>query len=444
MTDAEIIIQLLRIVEWRLRANRLLHELTLSLSIVLIFLIALKVWDLLSPLKAATIPFVIAACAFLFTSYAVWRFRKKGTPDQAAVSIDRKAGLNDEIKTAFWFIENRRPSEWVDTQIQRAARNAMKIDVRRAYPCIIPRSSYAVAAMILAFVGLNFAPLPLNHNWLMLRPAPKLGAEQTNSLNSSILFRKAGSLDLQSIDAGLKEIAAHLQESEKLRGVGEALMEKRLDRAAEELRKLGAQMKESPQSMRDIEESLQAAARNAREGLEPLTEDLAEAAHAIQNKDVAGVQEALEDIAQDLEDLEEEIYTPESTLDQSARGNERKAEQDGHVSGAPIPQARDFAQATSSTEGLGASGGNAEAGPRHGAPTTLAVKLQQERLRGMLSRGTARVDVEQASRQERSKLDYRNARSELTAAQKDVLNRDSMPWKYRPLIKSYFQTMPEP
>ena len=97
MSDTESIIHLLRNVEWRLRANRLLHELTLSLSIVLTFFIALKVWALFSPLKAPTITFVIAACAFLFTSYIVWRFRKRGTLDQAAASIDRKAGLNDEI-----------------------------------------------------------------------------------------------------------------------------------------------------------------------------------------------------------------------------------------------------------------------------------------------------------------------------------------------------------
>jgi len=414
MSDTESIIHLLRNVEWRLRANRLLHELTLSLSIVLTFFIALKVWALFSPLKATTITFVIAACAFLFASYIVWRFRKRGTLDQAAASIDRKAGLNDEIKTALWFIENPRSSDWVDTQIQRAARNARKIDVHSAYPASIPRSFYTAAAMILAFAGLNFAPLRLNHHWLMLRPA-------------------------------LEEIAAHLQGSEKLRDVAEALMEKRLNRAAEELRKLGAQMgNEPPQSMRDIEESLKAAARNSREGLEPLTEDLAEAAHAIQNKDAAAIQEAIEEVAQDLEGLEEEIYTPESTLDQFARGNERKAEQGGQVSGAPIPQARDFAQATSSTEGLRASGGNAQAGPRQGAPTTLAVKLQQERLSGMRSPGATRVDVEHASRQDRSKLDYRNVRSELTAAQKDVLNHESMPWKYRPLIKSYFQTMLEP
>lgn len=409
MSDTETIIHLLRKVEWRLRANRLLHELMRGLCIVLMFLIGIKVWDLFSPLKPTTITFVIAACALFFTGYVVRRLREKGTLDHAAVSIDRKAGLNDEIKTAFWFISNPRRSEWVDGQIQRAARNARKIDVPRAYPGNIPRTSYTAAAMMLVFVGLNFASLPAK---------PK---------------------------GGLEEIAAHLEQSETLKGVARALMEKRLDLAADEFRKVAARLgNESPESIKDIQESLLAAAANPREGLETLAEDLAQTAYALDNKNVASVQEAIEEVAKDLEDIEESIYDQESTLNQFAKGNEFKAEQDGTVPGAPIPQARDFPAAESSPDSLGDAGGKSGGGPREGAPTTLAVKLQQEGLKSMPSAGTAKIDLEEASRPERSKLDYRNVKSELTAAQKDVLNHESMPWKYRPLIRSYFEAVLEP
>src|SRR5437879_2410194 len=137
MSDAENIVHFLRNVEWRLRANRLLQEITLSLSRVLMFLIVIKIWDLVSPFKATTIMFVMAASVFLFAGYVVWLLRNKGTLDQAAVSIDERAGLNDEIKTALWFIRNPRSSKWVDRQIQGAARSAAQIDVRREYPTII-------------------------------------------------------------------------------------------------------------------------------------------------------------------------------------------------------------------------------------------------------------------------------------------------------------------
>jgi soluble cytochrome b562 len=320
----------------------------------------------------------------------------------------------------------------VDRQIHRAADNARKIDVRRTYPGSIPRTVYTLAAMVLVFLGLNF--IAVQH--------PSNGATTVGSVRNT---SRGGSLDVQKINAGLARIAAHLQESEKLRRVAEALTERRLDLAAEELRKLAAQLdRESPQSLQDIQEALKEAAGNSEQGLENLAEDLGESAHALENKNIAATQEALEEVAEDLEDIEESIYDPESTLDQLARGNEQRAEQDGNVSAAPIPKPRDFPQAKSSAESLGDSGGKTEGGPRRGPSTTLAVKLQQEGVKSMLNPGIPRVDVEQASRRERSKLDYRNVKSELTAAQKDVLNHENMPWKYRPLIKNYFGAVPGP
>ena len=41
-------------------------------------------------------------------------------------------------------------------------------------------------------------------------------------------------------------------------------------------------------------------------------------------------------------------------------------------------------------------------------PTTLEAQLQEEGLKSMPTAGIKRIDVEEASRQERSKLDYRN------------------------------------
>ena len=86
----------------------------------------------------------------------------------------------------------------------------------------------------------------------------------------------------------------------------------------------------------------------------------------------------------------------------------------------------------------GQRGGNA---PREGAPTELDVKLQAEKLAGMKDQGTKPEDIEEASKQERSRLDYRNVKSELRPAQKDLLNQDRIPWEYRPLIKNYFQAI---
>jgi hypothetical protein len=433
MSDTEIILQLLRRVEWRLRSARLLHDLMLAVSIVLAIFIALKVWDLFSPVGSGTTLVFSAVCGGIMVGYLIWRFRQRIPVNEAAASVDLKAGLKDEIRTAAWFIGNPRASVWVDTQIQRAARKAAKIDVGRAYPNPIPAASYAAAAMVVILIGLHFVALP-GRSEAVQSPhiIPKPSATQA--------------VDVAAINAGLDEIAEQLQKSEKLKAVAEALLERRLDDAAGELRRVASELgSDSAESLQSIEDSLRAAAAlNQREGLKPLTEDLTEAARALMNKNVGGTQEGLEDIAQDLEGLDEEIYAQESTLDQLAKGNERRGEQDGHVPGAPIPDTRDFPQASSSPDGLGASGGKSEPGPRQGPPTTLEAQLQEEGLNSTPSAGIKRIDVEEASRQERSRLDYRNVASELTAAQRDVLNHENLPWQYRPLIKTYFEAILQP
>jgi len=457
MSDAEVIIQFLKKIEWRIRANRRLREVTLGMWIALTFLTLVKIWDLVSPFKAPTIRFFISACALVLFGYALWLLRKKGTLDEAAISIDRTARLNDEIKTAFWFIRNPRPSKWVDRQIQRAAHTAAKIDIRRVYAISIPRTSSAAVLMTLVLVGLNFLPLPRKHNWLSLIAATETAVERAERLNEKIQAQnasKAGEVrethkdmrDFGSIYAGLQEIAGRFQESETLRGAAHALMDKRLALAAEDLRTASTVLDREPvASLLDIEHSLNEAAEISRPELQALSDELAAAARSIANKNMTGAREALEQAAEEFEGLEEEIYKQESTLEQLAKGNERHAQEDGHVSGAAIPEARDLPQKTGSGEGFGVSEKKGERGPYEGTPTRLAVRLQQEAIESMRSSGVSRADIEQASRQERSKLDYRAIDNKSIGAAKDVLeHRESTPWKYRSLVKSYFEAIGEP
>jgi hypothetical protein len=71
------------------------------------------------------------------------------------------------------------------------------------------------------------------------------------------------------------------------------------------------------------------------------------------------------------------------------------------------------------------------------------VQLQKEALKveGEGGGNEPNKDVEAAGERERSKLDYRNAPSDLTPAQKDLLSQDRIPWESRQLIKNYFQAV---
>src|SRR5438477_7615309 len=154
MSDKEIIIASLRRVERRIRTNRLFNELTFSAALFLAVPLVLKIWDLFEPLRGAIISILVGIWVLLFGAYVVWRVMQRGTLNEAAASVDKNADLNDEIKTAFWFINNPRPSEWVEVQLQRAARNAQSLNLDVFYPRHIPKTSYIAAAMVLLFVGL--------------------------------------------------------------------------------------------------------------------------------------------------------------------------------------------------------------------------------------------------------------------------------------------------
>src|SRR5262249_26652786 len=113
--------------------------------------------------------------------------------------------------------------------------------------------------------------------------------------------------------------------------------------------------------------------------------------------------------------------------------SDETAENGAQQNGAPVPGGKDG-------NGLmpGGKGGDA---PREGAPTKLDVKLKQEKVEGMSDGGEKPENLEETSKQERSRLDYRNVKSDLSPAQKDLLNQDRIPWEYRPLIKDYFQAI---
>src|SRR5438093_13236294 len=128
-------------------------------------------------------------------------------------------------------------------QIQRAAHPAANIDIRGVYPISIPRTSSAVVLMTLVLVGLNFLPLPWKHNWFSLIAATETAVERAERLNEKIQAQNASTAgevretrtdmrNLESIYAGLQEIAGRFQESETLRGVAHALMDRRLALAA--------------------------------------------------------------------------------------------------------------------------------------------------------------------------------------------------------------------
>jgi Ca-activated chloride channel homolog len=243
-----------------------------------------------------------------------------------------------------------------------------------------------------------------------------------------------------------------------------------------------------------MEKSLEQAAENPRPGLEDLAKKLQEAAENLKNGKQDAAQQGLNGAAQQLEELEQRIESQDLKnqaskdlqnlkdslqqrgAQQSAQkgGGKGQQQQDGKSQPGqgqgqkPQPgQANQSAQGQPQDSGEGEptdqAGENGQTGapvaggkdgnglmpggpggtdlPREGAPTKLDVKLQQEKVEGQGDGGEKPENLEETSKQERSRLDYRNVKSDLSPAQKDLLNQDRIPWEYRPLIKDYFQAI---
>jgi hypothetical protein len=304
-----------------------------------------------------------------------------------------------------------------------------------------------------------------------------------------------GNLDLASITQGLEEIAQDLEGTEETQPAGQAMRDKLLKEAAEEMRKLAESMEGNDgKSMEDVQQTLEQASENQRPGLEELATQLKEAAESLKQQYREGAQQALEQAAQELDNLQEkmqsqdlknmasqQIQNLQNSLRQRQQSQQRQeqksqaqkgesqsgppsgeAPQGEQQAGEPQDQAGGGEGEASDKEGgqegapgmaqesggdgggLMPSGKGGSEGPREGAPTKLDVKLALEKLEGMQDQGTTQEEIEEESKQERSRLDYRNVKSELSPAQKDLLNQERIPWEYRPLIKDYFQAIRPP
>jgi hypothetical protein len=552
MSDKELIIRSLEKVHRRMRMNRLLGDLTFGLSVFLLLPILFKTWDLFQPFRGITVAVVLTLWFIGVIAYFIWRLSERTPLSQAAAALDSKASLRDEIKSAYWFVTNpnstQRSADWVELQVRRAAQRASRVNIDGLYPRVIPSSSYLVLGLVAVLIGLNFIPLPSNHNWVFLQGAPafsltpqeqklinetrkllkeaqKLGqqdlakqleqivqnleqgsidpAEAMKQLEELKNSLDEGNLDAANINEGLDEMAQDLSSSQESEDVSNAMAEHDFQKVSDELKKLGDQMpKADDQASKDaLAKALQQASENSHQSMQDVAEDMKQAADSLSKNDAKSFQDAMNQASKDIQSLQQKVQEQQAkneasqdiqnlkdSLQQrqqqqgqgqgqgkSQQGASQKAQAQqgkqgqtssnessdsdpngGGQAGSPSDDAASDKEAAQQAGQRGESNDQAGAGrglntsgnpnaPMNimGNPTKLDVKLEMEKINGQNEGGTPE-QLEEASRQERSKLDYRNVHSDLTPAQKDVLNQDKIPWEYRSLIKNYFQAIRPP
>ena len=326
MSDRQAILRALEQIRRRLRLTRALHDIALILGMVAI---ALLLWRV--PHVFAGQPAVLAAAvlaALLSWIVGAWllvrgRMGARSTLGAAAAAADARAGLKDEMKTAYWFLEQPSPSPWVSAQIARAAQSARRLEPAALVPLRIDRTTLAggSAALVLVVAA-----------WLVPPFAPGSDAAPPADVVAEADARQAQLL---------RELIPQTEDEATAAKLEQALrtLERKTATDAEKQRAL-AEAKEAVE-----QQNLQAA--STREGLYKLSEklsgnkSLAEVAKALEEGDAAKAAKMMQNMADarggakgqesGTSDQREKEKDLEQLMKDAAQGNDKSA-QDANAS----------------------------------------------------------------------------------------------------------------
>ncbi len=364
MSDRKIIIESLARANARIRTNRLIGCIAGALSTMIAIAVVATAVNLFFPLQ----PMVIGAFwALWFAALATWVVRSLGTGtglSEAAADIDRQASLNNEVVSAYWFLNQNVDNPWVDLHVRRAAATVRGLDIRGLFPRILPPTSYIAAGGLVLLVALNLAPIepgandffpgtptdadvPLETEELfdeiqeLLDRAEELQPSQSiedfqallESLEySDIQLEEAeqqmedveslideGNLTVAAILEGLEEVGEDLQQSEDTQAAGEGLIEGSLAEAASELEELALDLGAGREPASDLSDALAEAASNRRPGLEDLANQMEAGAAALENENPEAVEEALLGSVESLNRLADIIESQQLQNEAAAR-----------------------------------------------------------------------------------------------------------------------------
>ena len=364
MLDRDIIIESLAKAESRIRTNRLIGRIASALSIFLAIAIVMTGISLfVSPGWMILGLFWILWLGAL-TTYVVRILGTRTGLTEAAADVDRQANLNDEVVSAYWFLNQDVNNPWVDLQIRRAAATVRGLDIRGLYPRIFPPTSYIAAGGLVLLVALNFAPIepgadilfssnppiadqPIETDTLFdeieelldraeeLRPSQSIEDFQQllESLeNSEIQLEEAeqqmedveslideGNLTVAEILEGLLDVGEDLRQSEDTEDAGQGLIEGNLDEAASELEGLAEELGTGREPQSDLGDVLEEAASNRRPGLDELADQMEAAAEGLENENMAATEEALLGSAKSLDRLADIIESQRLQNEAAAR-----------------------------------------------------------------------------------------------------------------------------
>lgn len=421
MPDTSPILRLLYAVRRRLRGNLLLQALVDGATWVLGTALVLTLWNALMPEAWAASWAVYAAGFATALAPHLLRLRKSESLSSAAHQADGLAELHDELTSAYWFSRQDDGDEWVDLHLTRAADTARGLTADRLVPWRRPRRLKPPALLAAGLIA------------VLLLPVPRVFDN---------IVERLSEIALGSQDEAAEEPLAALEE------LGDRATEPETPEQDEELLVPMAEEAEAAGEDAMPEEEGQLQESEQQEG--ETTESEQQGDQAQQGEQTDGEQQQAQD-PQDMQAQQDGEASPEAKASQED-GDGQSTDQEGPMlpGGEEVflqEGGEDVEQQQQADEEMGHATreGGGEEELELGELTTLEVQLERE----ILGVPEEEADPESedkeelVTRAEQSFLDYEEISPPDDFAAQELLQAESIPWRYRQLVLSYFKTLRE-
>jgi len=253
-------------IERRLRLNQALYAASLIAGLIVLALVAWRALRWLGPSAPVAARLVILLAILGGIALAglllVALVARPAGAARAASEADMRARLNDELVSAWWFLQGDARPQWIAAQLRRAARTAGGLEPARLIPLQLPASAAgALTVGLVALVVVWLAP-PLGPAGVLAGNAllTDVEVEQVRALRemAEAAPQSAAARRLQAALETLQSpTASPAQQRHALADAQAAVEQMRLEAAAtrESLQRLSEALRGQP-GMQDVTEAL--------------------------------------------------------------------------------------------------------------------------------------------------------------------------------------------
>ena len=290
-TERSTVTAILKRIDLKVRFNQTLLHLSVASCLVLGALVLIELAPRLVPVNVPPGSVIVSVGSAAFLAFLLWSQLGGRQLGRAAGVVDMRAGLNDEIKSAYWFMRQDDSSPWIDLLVGRAAATAHQLSLRRLVPVTIPKR-FGIALGLFGLLQV-LALVPSNGPLLTFAVA-----------SDSIQFERA-------LDTYAEEIR------DLIDGEGDELLDEEalalLELALEELEAEDTSFDELLRDLREAQDVLDegnlemAATRDALDELGDEfsgSNELQDLVNALRNQDLGDAADRMRELAERLADLD--------------------------------------------------------------------------------------------------------------------------------------------